>query len=135
MNRECASAHRDGTSRTWRKNFYPPGLVQRRELEYAAERLTTLEINTTFHGLPQPSSYLSWIAETPDDFVFSVKGNKSVTHDNSLMNPARNVAEFFASGILGLGEKRGPTLWQTPASSVPSRDSRGLPCFAPAFGR
>jgi uncharacterized protein YecE (DUF72 family) len=100
----------------WRTNFYPPGLVQRRELEYAAERLATLEINTTFHGLPRPSSYLSWIAETPDDFIFSVKGNKSVTHDNSLMNPARSLAKFFASGVLGLGEKRGPTLWQTPPS-------------------
>lgn len=100
----------------WRKNFHPPGLVQRRELEYAAERYATLEINTTFHGFPRPSSYLSWIAETPDDLIFSVKGNKSVTHDNSLMNPARNVAEFFASGVLRLAEKRGPILWQTPPS-------------------
>lgn len=100
----------------WRKNFYPPGLVQRRELEYAAKRLGTLEINTTFHGLAKPSSYQSWRSETPDDFVFAVKGNKAATHDHRLKNPADDVADFLASGVLGLGEKLGPILWQTPPS-------------------
>jgi uncharacterized protein YecE (DUF72 family) len=96
----------------WRGHFYPEGLVQRRELEYAAERLASLEINATFHGLQSPATYLDWRARTPDDFVFSVKGNRTVTHDHRLMNPARNVADFFASGVLGLQEKMGPVLWQ-----------------------
>ena len=98
----------------WRGHFYPTGLVQRRELEYAASRLSTLEINTTFHGLPRPSSYVKWSAETPDDFIFSVKGNKAITHDNSLKNPTRGIVAFLASGVLTLQQKLGPILWQIP---------------------
>lgn len=100
----------------WRGHFYRRGLVQSRELEYASSRLTSLEVNTTFHGLPRSTSYQSWHAETPADFVFAVKGNKTVTHDHRLGNPADDVADFLASGVLGLGEKRGPILWQTPPS-------------------
>lgn len=100
----------------WRSHFYPPLLAQRRELEYAAARLTSLEINTTFYALAKPSNFLGWHAETPADFVFSVKGNRAVTHDDRLADPVRGVAEFFASGVLGLQEKLGPVLWQLPPS-------------------
>lgn len=106
----------------WRGHFYRRGLVQNRELEYASSRLTSLEINTTFHGLPRPTSYQSWRSETPDDFVFAVKGNRVVTHDHRLGNPADDVADFLASGVFGLGEKRGPILWQTPPSLPFQRD-------------
>jgi uncharacterized protein YecE (DUF72 family) len=98
----------------WRGDFYPRGLVQRRELEYASEKLTTLEINSTFHGLQRPSTFASWEAETPDDFVFAVKGPKVVTHTAHLRNARTNLADFFASGVLGLGHKLGPLLWQLP---------------------
>jgi uncharacterized protein YecE (DUF72 family) len=98
----------------WRSGFYPPGLVQRRELEYASARFGTLEINTTFHGLGPLSNYLKWREQTPDGFVFAVKGNKVITHQDKLRNPERGIAEFFASGVLGLQEKLGPILWQTP---------------------
>jgi uncharacterized protein YecE (DUF72 family) len=107
----------------WRGHFYPPGLVQRGELEYAADRLTSIEINTTFHGRPRPSNYLDWRAETPNDFVFSVKGSETVTHQHRLENPAKNVADFLASGVLFLQEKMRPVLWQIPSSLSFQRDT------------
>lgn len=100
----------------WRGHFYPHGLPQRLELEYAATHLTTLEINTTFHGLARPSSYQTWHSETPDGFLYAVKGNKEITHEQRLRNPAQNVAQFLGSGVLGLQEKLGPILWQLPPS-------------------
>jgi uncharacterized protein YecE (DUF72 family) len=97
----------------WRGHFYPDGLVQRRELEYAADRLTSLEINATFHGLQLPKTYLDWRTRTPADFIFAVKGNQTVTHEQLLMDPAKHVANFLGSGPLLLQEKLGPFLWQT----------------------
>lgn len=109
---------RVGTSgwdhRHWQGHFYPLSLPQRRRLGYASERLSTLEINTTFHGGGSPSSFVAWRDATPDDFVFSVKGPKSITHDRALRNPARGVSDFFASGVLGLREKLAIVLWQLP---------------------
>jgi uncharacterized protein YecE (DUF72 family) len=98
----------------WRGIFYPPGLPQRAELAYVAERLKSLEINSTFHGMATPASASTWRAETPDDFVFSVKGSKLVTQAHRLSRPSTDLAQFFASGILHLLEKTGPFLWQTP---------------------
>lgn len=100
----------------WRGHFYPPGLPRARRLAYAAERMTTLEVNTTFYGSPAPSTFSAWRAQVPDDFVFSVKGSRVVTHDRRLEDAARAVAEFFACGVLLLREKLGPVLWQVPAS-------------------
>jgi uncharacterized protein YecE (DUF72 family) len=101
----------------WRGDFYPVGLVQRRELEYASRQLTSLEINATFHGLQRPSTFATWRAETPDDFVFAVKGLKVVTHAPLFRNARANLADFFASGVLELREKLGPLLWQLPPES------------------
>ena len=98
----------------WRGDFYPKGLAQRRELEYAASRLTSIEINGSFYSLQRPSSYASWRAETPDDFVFSVKGPRYVTHLKRLVDVDTALANFFASGVLALGPKLGPVLWQLP---------------------
>lgn len=100
----------------WRGTFYPKGLVQRRELEYASARLDSIEINGTFYGLQRPSSYLHWREETPDNFVFAVKGSKYVTHMLRLTDATESVADFFASGVLALQEKLGPILWQVPPS-------------------
>ena len=98
----------------WRGDFYPEGLVQRRELEYASRRLTSIEINGSFYSLQRPTSYASWRGETPDDFVFSVKGPRYVTHLKRLVDVETPLANFFASGVLGLGPKLGPVLWQLP---------------------
>ena len=98
----------------WRGDFYPAGLPQRRELEYAAKQLTSIEVNGSFYSLQRPSSYASWRAETPDDFVFSVKGPRYVTHLKRLLDVETALANFFASGVLGLGPKLGPVLWQLP---------------------
>lgn len=98
----------------WRGDFYPAGLPHRRELEYAAQRLTSIEINGSFYSLQRPSSYRRWHDETPDDFVFAVKGGRFITHMKRLRDIDAPVANFFASGVLALGEKLGPVLWQLP---------------------
>ena len=98
----------------WRGVFYPKGLRQSRELAYAAERFSTIEINGTFYCLQRPASFDSWAAATPEDFVFSIKGSRYITHMLKLRNAEQALANFFASGVLGLGPKLGPILWQFP---------------------
>jgi uncharacterized protein YecE (DUF72 family) len=98
----------------WRGDFYPKGLVQRRELAYAAERLTSIEINGSFYSLQRPSSFTAWREQTPDDFVFAVKGGRFITHMKKLAGVETALANFFASGVLALGPKLGPLLWQLP---------------------
>ncbi len=100
----------------WRGVFYPPGLPHRRELEYASRRLNSVEINGSFYSLQRPSSYQRWREETPDGFVFSVKGPRFVTHMKKLAGVETPMANFFASGVLALGAKLGPVLWQLPPS-------------------
>jgi len=100
----------------WRGVFYPPGLPQRKELEYASRRLRTIEINGSFYSLQRPESYARWAAETPADFVFAVKGPRFVTHMKKLAGVEAPLANFFASGVLALGAKLGPVLWQLPPS-------------------
>jgi uncharacterized protein YecE (DUF72 family) len=98
----------------WRGTFYPRGLPQRRELEYASRHVATIEINGSFYSLQRPEFYARWRDETPDGFVFSVKGPRFVTHMLKLRDCEQAVANFFASGIANLGEKLGPILWQLP---------------------
>lgn len=98
----------------WRGTFYPKGLPHRAELEYAAERLDSIEINGSFYALQKPASYRRWAEETADDFVFSVKGGRYITHILRLKNAREAVANFCASGVLALGTKLGPMLWQVP---------------------
>ena len=98
----------------WRGDFYPKGLVQRRELAYAAERFGSIEINGSFYSLQRPSSYATWREQTPDDFVFAVKGGRFITHMKKLAGVEVPLANFFASGVLALGPKLGPVLWQLP---------------------
>lgn len=100
----------------WRGDWYPPGLRQKDELAYAAGRLGSIEVNGSFYSLQRPSSYARWAAETPDDFVFAVKGGRFVTHMRRLRDVEVPLANFFASGVLALGEKLGPVLWQLPES-------------------
>jgi uncharacterized protein YecE (DUF72 family) len=98
----------------WRGVFYPEGLPQRSELHLASRRLRTIEINGSFYSLQRPSSYRAWARETPDDFVFAVKGGRFLTHNKKLRDCAQPLANFFASGVLALEHKLGPILWQLP---------------------
>ncbi|QNE33898.1 DUF72 domain-containing protein [Leifsonia shinshuensis] len=98
----------------WRGVFYPKGLPHRAELEYASQRLSSIELNGSFYALQKPSSYRNWAAGTPDDFVFAVKGGRYITHILRLKNARAAVANLFASGVLTLGPKLGPLLWQLP---------------------
>ena len=98
----------------WRGVFYPRGLIQKRELEYASSKVSTIEINGSFYSLQRPESYRAWREQTPDGFVFSVKGGRFITHMKRLLEPELSLANFFASGVLALGDKLGPLLWQLP---------------------
>ncbi|HTU50082.1 MAG TPA: DUF72 domain-containing protein [Acidobacteriaceae bacterium] len=98
----------------WRGVFFPKKLSQNRELEYAANIFRTIETNGTFYSLQRPSSYQSWADRTPEDFMFSVKGSRFITHMRRLRDVEAPLANFFASGILKLGAKLGPILWQLP---------------------
>ena len=98
----------------WRGTFYPTGLAHKRELSYASRQVRSIEINGSFYSLQRPSSYEAWHDETPDDFVFSVKGGRFITHNKKLRDCEAPLANFFASGVLALRAKLGPILWQLP---------------------
>ncbi len=98
----------------WRGVFYPKGLVQKRELEYASRQVNSIEINGSFYSLQLPGSYRAWRDATPPGFLFSVKGSRFITHMKKLRDIDVPLANFFASGVLCLGEKLGPLLWQLP---------------------
>ncbi|MEU7629791.1 DUF72 domain-containing protein [Nocardia sp. NPDC049220] len=98
----------------WRGTLYPAGLTQKRELAYLSERLDSVEINGSFYALQRPSSYRTWAEQTPDDFVFAVKGSRYITHMKRLRDDDAPLANFLASGPLALGPKLGPILWQLP---------------------
>jgi uncharacterized protein YecE (DUF72 family) len=102
------------TYKPWRGRFYPAGLPQKRELAFAAERFASIEINGTFYSLQRPSSFAAWAEATPEDFVFAVKGSRYITHFLRLKNVETPLANFLASGLLRLGPKLGPILWQLP---------------------
>lgn len=99
---------------SWRGDFYPAGLRQRDELAHLAGRLTSAELNGSFYSLQRAASYRSWRDQTPEDFVFSVKGGRFITHMLRLVGVETALANFFASGLLALGPKLGPVLWQLP---------------------
>src|SRR5439155_24386587 len=92
--------------------FYPKGLPQARELAHASRQLTSIEINGTFYGTQKPASFLRWAEETPDDFVFSLKGPRYATHRRVLAEAGPSIERFLASGVLELKSKLGPILWQ-----------------------
>jgi uncharacterized protein YecE (DUF72 family) len=100
----------------WRGVFFPKGLRQKDELSFAASKFRTIEVNGTFYGSQKPASFLHWFEATPDDFVFSVKAPRFITHIRRLRDVETPIANFLASGILRLGPKLGPILWQFPPS-------------------
>ena len=102
------------TYKPWRGVFYPKGLAQKRELEYASGQFRSIEINGTFYGMQRPDAFASWAEHTPEEFVFSVKAPRFITHMRRLRDAQTPLANFIASGLLRLGHKLGPILWQFP---------------------
>lgn len=100
--------------RPWRGAFYPKALRQADELAYAADRMTSIELNGSFYSLQRPASWARWRDGTPEGFVFAVKGPRFITHVKRLGDVDAPLANFFASGVLDLGAKLGPVLWQLP---------------------
>jgi uncharacterized protein YecE (DUF72 family) len=98
----------------WRGVFYPEKLPHRRELEFASRRFNTIELNGSFYSLQRPQSFAQWHEQTPEDFVFSIKGSRYITHMLRLRNIVGALANFFAQGFLAFGAKLGPILWQLP---------------------
>lgn len=98
----------------WRGDFYPEGLVQAKELRFASRAVNSIEINGSFYSLKSPELYARWQADTPDDFVFSVKAPRYITHVRRLNDIEKPLANFFASGVFQLRNKLGPILWQFP---------------------
>jgi uncharacterized protein YecE (DUF72 family) len=99
------------TFTSWRGNFYPEGLPQRRELEYASRKLTAIEINGTFYSLQKPETFARWREETPDGFMFALKAPKFLTHSR-VLSRSPGAADDFIDGVLNLGDRLGPLLWQ-----------------------
>jgi len=95
----------------WRDNFYPKGLVQRRELEYASRHVSAIEINGTWYGAQKPPTYAKWRDETPEGFVFSAKAPQRITMARALATTGPQVEDFLG-GIATLGDKLGPIVWQ-----------------------
>ncbi len=100
----------------WRRTFYPRGTPQSRELEYASRHLTSIEINGTFYRLQKPAVFAKWRDATPDDFVFSVKAPRFVVQRMDLRSAQSAIERFLSSGIVELGSKLGPILWQLSAT-------------------
>jgi uncharacterized protein YecE (DUF72 family) len=98
----------------WRGVFYPKGLPHAQELAYAARHLTAIEINGTFYRTQTPATFRKWAAEVPDGFVFSVKGHQRVTHRRELKDAGESIEHFLNSGVIELGDRLGPLLWQFP---------------------
>ena len=104
------------TYKPWRGVFYPEGLAQRKELSFAASQFNSIEVNGTFYGSQKPASFERWREETPDDFVFALKGPRYITHLKRLHDVEESLERFWTTGVAKLGPKLGPILWQIPAS-------------------
>jgi uncharacterized protein YecE (DUF72 family) len=100
------------TFEPWRGAFYPEKLPQKRELEFASRKLSSIEINGTYYGSQKPASFAKWHDETPDDFVIALKGPRFTTNRRVLAEAGASIERFFASGVMELRNKLGPINWQ-----------------------
>jgi uncharacterized protein YecE (DUF72 family) len=100
------------TYEPWRGVFYPDGLAQKRELEYASHQLTSIEINGTYYSTFKPASWAKWREETPDGFVFAVKGSRYCTNRKELAGAGESVTRFIGQGLSELRDRLGPINWQ-----------------------
>ncbi len=121
------------TYEPWRKTFYPKGLTQARELEYASRHVTTIEINGTFYRTQTPETFAKWHEQTPDDFVFAVKAPRYATMRRVLGEAGESIQRFVASGLAQLGDKLGPILWQfAPTKRFDAADMEAFLKLLPA---
>ena len=104
------------TFEPWRGVFYPEGLTQKRELEYASRKLTSIEINGTYYSTFKPASWAKWRDETPDGFVFAVKASRFCTNRRELADAGESVERFVGQGLAELGDRLGPINWQFMAT-------------------
>ena len=100
------------TYEPWRDNFYPPKLPAARELSHASRQVTAIEVNGTYYSTMTATSFERWFAETPDDFVFSLKANRFATNRRVLAEAGESIGRFIGSGLARLEHKLGPVLWQ-----------------------
>ena len=110
------------TYEPWRGTFYPDGLPQKRELEYAAEALTAIEINATFYGRQSPKSWENWAKAVPEGFQFAIKGSRYVVTRPKLADAGEGIGNFLAQGLTSLDRKLGPILWMLAARRKFDRD-------------
>src|SRR6266850_756070 len=111
----------------WRGVFYPKGLPQAKELAYAGEHLTSIEINSTYYGSQKPESFRKWASAVPDGFVFSVKASRFCTNRRVLREAGDSIQRFIGSGVLELGDRLGPLLWQfAPTKKFDEADFGGF---------
>jgi uncharacterized protein YecE (DUF72 family) len=116
----------------WRDNFYPAGLAQSRELEYASRQVSAIEINGTYYGTQKPATFARWSAEAPDGFVFAVKASRYATNRRVLAEAGESVERFIGSGIAELGAKLGPILWQfAPGKQFDAADMAAFMALLP----
>src|SRR5258707_5845656 len=116
----------------WRGGFYPKGLQQARDLDHASRKLTSIEISVTFYRTQKPDGFRKWAQETPDDFVFSLKGPQFATNRRVLAEAGSSIERFFASGVLELKSKLGPILWQmAPTKKFDPEDFSGFLALLP----
>jgi uncharacterized protein YecE (DUF72 family) len=106
------------TYEPWRETFFPPKWPKARELEYAASRLTAIEVNGTFYSSQKPATFADWAKRTPDDFVFSLKASRFCTNRRVLADAGESIERFVNQGIVELGPKLGPILWQFAATKT-----------------
>jgi uncharacterized protein YecE (DUF72 family) len=100
------------TFEPWRGTFFPDELKQKDELHYASRQLSVIEINGTYYGSQKPATFAKWAAETPDDFIFSLKASRYTTNRKILAEGGESIGKFLNQGIVELGSKLGPILWQ-----------------------
>jgi uncharacterized protein YecE (DUF72 family) len=110
------------TYEPWRANFYPPKLPHARELAYAAEHVTAIEVNGTYYRLQSRDSFARWASETPDNFVFTIKASRFCTNRRVLAEGGEAIRRFIGQGLVALGAKLGPILWQFMATKQFDRE-------------
>jgi uncharacterized protein YecE (DUF72 family) len=116
----------------WRGVFYPKGLAHSKELAYAGSKLTSIEINSTFYGSQKPESFRKWASEVPNGFVFSVKGPRFATNRRVLAEAGESIMRFLNSGVMELGDRLGPLLWQfAPHKKFDPTDFRAFLALLP----
>jgi uncharacterized protein YecE (DUF72 family) len=113
------------TYEPWRETFFPPKWPKARELEYAASKMTAIEVNGTFYSSQKPETFADWGKRTPDDFVFTLKASRFCTNRRVLAEAGESIERFVNQGIAELGPKLGPILWQFAATKKLDLDDIG----------